>query len=188
MRTKIQGTTHTKYFDNREPAILEAIEESPLIKKLKTGSFKRTGSSRRHLKLRPKILSGKVEAILEGWLYLAAMKRQLTIYAEPSVTVEALCHELSQSLEKYDVAVFITDEKEDIMEHFATNGQAVLPQGDQWILCELIYENVKRVKELEEQEVSLLAELEELRTRGKKMKASTLDVLMHGVGPGATGD
>lgn len=186
MRTKVAGTTHTKYFDNCEPAILEAIEALPLIKDLKTGSFKRTGSSRRQLKLRPKILSGKVEAILVGWLYLKAMKRQLTIYAEPSATVEALGHELCKSLEKYDVAVSITNE-EDTMKHFENNGQVVLPQGDQWIIAEYIYEGVKQVKGLEEQKAVLLTQLDSIREQEEDTKAKTLEALKQAMGKEAQG-
>ena len=105
MRKDVPGTTHTKCFDRHEPAILTALESASSVRRLRTGNFVNTGSSRRVLKLRLNAVHNNCEAMYDGWLYFAGIKRRLFLQTHPLVTVGALTRELAPVLAEYGITV-----------------------------------------------------------------------------------
>jgi hypothetical protein len=53
-----------------------------------------------------------------------------------------------------------------------------------WPHCEAVYQGVKRVKELEEQELELQVQLEEIRAQKQAVQTQTLEALAHVVQAG----
>jgi hypothetical protein len=96
MRAAVPGTTHSKTLHRNECAILEVVERSPSVKKLKSGRIENTRSSLLKLQLRPHPLAGKIDAIVSAWLHIGGGKRLVTLYTAPAVTLEALRPRVSQ--------------------------------------------------------------------------------------------
>jgi hypothetical protein len=201
MRTELPGTDHTSTFNRREKAILEAVQCTPSIKKLKTGRMVRTGPTKQQrLQLRPMALAGTTKQLIEGWLFIGSGKRRLKLYPQPCISLEALRHELAARLERYGVTVEVREnsqreaEQEDTLRviaqtaslspparkdhamQFPENGQKpFLMTDDTWPYFELIAEHVKKFKLLQQEEDTLQAQLEQLHHQKQQVQKNVLE-------------
>jgi hypothetical protein len=173
-------TKHSAILDRKEPGLIEKIRNTPGVRHIGTGRICATRSSRFELKVGPCARSGKSEFAFDSWLYIATGKRLITIFPIPEISQASLIENLRHQLRRTGIVVRpLYQEKESKMEHssFAINGSghptshnqetpespaldpAVIdPDGSQWAFCELIYEGVVRVRELEAQISQLKAD------------------------------
>jgi hypothetical protein len=110
MRAPVPGTAHSKSLHRDECSILQIVQRSPSVKKLKSGRIENTRSSIVKLQLRPHPLAGKIDAIVSAWLHIGGGKRLVTLYTIAPVTLEALRRELALALESFNVPVELLDD------------------------------------------------------------------------------
>lgn len=177
MRAALPGTKHSTSLDRREPAILEAVRRAQGVRKIETMRCEWTGPTRQlRLVLQPTPWA-TVEPVVEGWLFLGSGKRQLIICPEPKLSVRALRQQLAGALRRHGVVVDIRGEKPMEEEAMAIKECLVVTPDKAWPYCEAVYQGVKQVKDLEEQELELQVQLDELRAQKQAIQAQTLEAL-----------
>jgi hypothetical protein len=175
MKGKVPCTTHPKYFDRDEPAVLQVIETCRFVKKLVCGSYEPTGSSRRRLTVRPTPLIGKVEAIYDGSLTLAKMKRCFRLYTPASVSLRDLEAELIAGVARFDVSVHVP--QEDCSMHQNHNGPQQPSREDSLNACVSIRDYMNLVSQVEADISSLQVQLDDLRTQLEDAQSAAIEVL-----------
>ena len=177
MRAALPGTKHSTSLDRREPAILEAVRCTQGVRKLETMRCQWTGPTRQiRLMLQPTPWA-TAEPIVEGWLFLGSGKRQLIICPEPKLPVRTLGQQLAGALRRHGVVVDIRGEKPMAEQAMAITERVVVTPDKAWPYCEAVYQGVKQVKDLEEQELELQVQLDELRAQKQAIQAQTLEAL-----------
>lgn len=179
MRAALPGTKHSTVLDRRELAIVEAIVHTAGVKKLEPSRITWTGPSPLRLRLRAGIFSG----VLEAWLYIGCGKRLHLLCPEPGMKIEELAQNLAAALSRFGIKVEITNGGVPMYEEHESNQsdshQPVLTLEEKWAWCEMVYEGVKKAKEMEEEERMLEMQLEEKRSQRKRAQAETFEYLNH---------
>lgn len=182
MRAALPGTKHSTILDRREPAIVETIAHTRGVKKLEPSRIAWTGPSPLRLRLRPGIFSG----VLEAWLHIGCGKRLHLLCPEPGMRLEELRQNLAVALRRFGIKVEVATGGVPMYEEReckqADNHPAVLAPEEKWAWCEVVYEGVKKAKELEEEERLLEMQLEEKRSQKKRAQTETFEYLDHALG------
>lgn len=175
----LQGSKHSSVLRG-ELAILEAIRVSPNVKKVEPLWIEWTGSHRRRLRLKPSRVSG---GVLEGWLYLEARKRFFLIFPETGVKLEKLCEGLERCLARFRIQVETAGKRggELTMEQYKQNGPSaslneMLTREELLSWGELIADQVKKIKEIEEEESLLELQLDDVRKKKAECENEELNL------------
>ena len=183
MPAALPGTKHSKTLDNRELAIITAIQRAPGVRKVETGPFTSTGPTRQvRLQLRVGAFAGSVQGGVRAWLFIGAGKRHLSICPENGVGLETLKQELGITLAKYRVRVEIRGEEKtmtmDVQQEQAKECVKHVPTHEErWAYCEMIYEQVKTRKGHEEKAKELRTKLAELENTMQQVQQEALEIL-----------
>jgi len=154
------------------------------VVKLKPGRIVWTGPRSRRLHLS----CGRHPRIIEGSLFIGAAKRFVRIYLTRGVDLATLQTRLEVALDRYDVSVKVeprvveagshvrgVDEQE-IRGYLGEDRRMALIPENSWMYCERIYEGVKQVKQLMEQEEFLELQLEEIRDQKRNLQGKTCEI------------
>jgi hypothetical protein len=162
----IEGTKHTVSLGRIEPALLDAMRRSSVVRKLKPMWTTWTGPTDSRLEIR----RSQYAWLIEGTLFIGGGKRSCHIYVDRSTRLSDLRSELEQALSRFEIPVI--ERKEDEMhdnESAFENRQ--LTVGERWAQCLIIYECVRGFKRLEEDEGLIDLQLEELMSQKEKLRA-----------------
>lgn len=178
MPAPLPGTKHCSTLDRDERPILEAMRDTPGVRKIETGPFTAAPSKRRRLRLAP--AHGRtVQPVFIAWLFIGSGKRHVTLCPEHGVALPTVGRALALALARYDVHVEYPQEEqgmEQVIESLKVHGSGLTVE-QQWACAERVYDGVQKVRALEEREALLEMELEDVRIQKKEARQKVFDLM-----------
>jgi hypothetical protein len=179
MRGFLQGTRHTTLLDRQEPQILAALARLAFVQKVEPLYLNWTGGTQRKLRL-----SELAPSVLQGTLFLGNGKRQVLILLRRGGELGAaeLIAQLVNTLKPFSVDIELQGGKAVANNPIQNTPLPIreISTAEAWAWCLAIYDQVAKVKKLEDEELELEVRLEEVREQKRALQESALNCFASG--------